>query len=94
MKPVILAPNPYRDKNFNTLRESIRVLEQAGIPVRVCLPFEVDKSFNLPRDIRFSKLEKELPGAAAAVCFGGDGTILHMAKSATRYNIPILAVNI
>lgn len=94
MKPVILAPNPYRDKNFNTVREAARVLEQAGINVKVCLPFEVDKSYNLPKDIRFYKLEKELPSASAAVCFGGDGTILHMAKSATRFNVPILAVNI
>ena len=27
-------------------------------------------------------------------CFGGDGTILHMAKTATRHGIPILGVNI
>jgi NAD+ kinase len=28
------------------------------------------------------------------ICFGGDGTILHMAKAATRNGIPILGVNI
>ena len=28
------------------------------------------------------------------ICFGGDGTILHMAKAATRRGIPILGVNI
>ena len=28
------------------------------------------------------------------ICFGGDGTILHMAKAATRQGIPILGVNI
>ena len=28
------------------------------------------------------------------ICFGGDGTILHMAKTATRHNVPILGVNI
>ena len=28
------------------------------------------------------------------ICFGGDGTILHMAKAATRKAIPILGVNI
>jgi NAD+ kinase len=27
------------------------------------------------------------------VCFGGDGTILHMAKAATRQGVPILGVN-
>ena len=28
------------------------------------------------------------------ICFGGDGTILHMAKAATKRDIPILGVNI
>lgn len=94
MKKVILSPNPYRDKNFRTVREAMKVLEQAGMDVRICLPFEVDKAYVLPKDIHFSKLERELPGASIVVCFGGDGTILHMAKAATRHNIPILAVNI
>ncbi len=62
--------------------------------VKVCLPFEVDKSFELPRDIRFSRLDKELHQTDLIICFGGDGTILHMAKTATRAGIPILGVNI
>ena len=62
--------------------------------VRICLPFEVDKSFELPKDLHFSRLDRELPSADVIICFGGDGTILHMAKSATRYDIPILGVNI
>jgi NAD+ kinase len=28
------------------------------------------------------------------ICFGGDGTILHMAKAATKHGLPILGVNI
>ena len=94
MKNVILTPNPYRDKNFKTVREAMRILEDAGIQSRVCLPIEVDKSFELPRDIRFSRLDRELPNAEMVICFGGDGTILHMAKAATRKGIPILGVNI
>ena len=94
MKNVILTPNPYRDKNFNTVREAVEVLRKSGIQTKVCLPFEVDKSYELPRDLRFSKLERELPNADMVICFGGDGTILHMAKTATRKGIPILGVNI
>lgn len=94
MKNVILAPNPYRDKNFQTVRRAMEVLKSDGINARVCLPFEVDRSFALPRDIRFSRLDRELPGAEMVICFGGDGTILHMAKAATRKGIPILGVNI
>ena len=94
MKNVILTPNPYRDKNFQTVREAMRILKNAGVQAKVCLPFEVDRSFELPRDIRFSRLDRELPNAEMLICFGGDGTILHTAKAATRKGIPILGVNI
>jgi len=94
VKKVILTPNPYRDKNFQTVRSSMEILKSAGLDVRVCLPFEVDKTYDLPRDLHFSRLDRELPGASMLICFGGDGTILHMAKAATRHGIPILGVNI
>ena len=94
MKRVILTPNPYRDKHFQTVREAANVLREAGMDPRICLPFEVDRSFELPKDLRFSRLDRELPGAAAVICFGGDGTILHMAKAATRHGVPILGINI
>ena len=94
MKNVILSPNPYRDKNFQTVRDAVQILKDAGINPKVCLPFEVDRSYDLPRDLRFSRLDKELSNAEMVICFGGDGTILHMAKAATRKGIPILGVNI
>ncbi|MEE1036665.1 MAG: NAD(+)/NADH kinase [Oscillospiraceae bacterium] len=94
MKNVILTPNPYRDKNFQTVRDAMQILKNAGIQPRLCLPFEVDRSYELPKDLRFSKLERELPNADMVICFGGDGTILHMAKTATRKGLPILGVNI
>lgn len=94
MKRVIVTPNPYRDKNFATARRAMDILRASGLDVRLCLPFEVDKSYELPRDLRFSRLDRELPNADMVICFGGDGTILHMAKAATRHNLPILGVNI
>lgn len=94
MKRVILAPNPYRDGGFQTVRAAQKILQEAGVETRICLPFEVDKSFSLPKDIRFSRLEREINRADMVICFGGDGTILHMAKAATRHKLPILGVNI
>lgn len=94
MKKIILTPNPYRDRNFQTVREAHRILTQSGVEAMICLPFEVDRSYDLPKDIRFFKLERELPTASCVICFGGDGTILHMAKAATRNNVPVLGVNI
>ena len=39
MKNVILAPNPDRDKNFQTVRAAMQVLKDAGIAER-CIPTE------------------------------------------------------
>lgn len=94
MKRIILTPNPYRDKGFQTVRAAMQILQNAGVDVRLCLPFEVDRTYELPRDLRFSRLEREMSNADLVICFGGDGTILHMAKAATRHNMPILGVNI
>lgn len=94
MKNVILTPNPYRDKGFQTVRAALKVLKDAGMEPKLCLPFEVDRNYELPKDLRFHKLDRELQNTELVICFGGDGTILHMAKAATRRNVPILGVNI
>ncbi len=94
IKRVILTPNPYRDKNFQTVRNAVRILQEAGLETKLCLPFEVDRSYDLPKDLRFHKLDREIQNTDLVICFGGDGTILHMAKAATRNNVPILGVNI
>lgn len=94
MKNIVLTPNPYRDKNFQTVRSALQILKNAGAQTRLCLPFEVDRGYELPKDLRFSRLERELPNAELVICFGGDGTILHMAKSAAKRGVPVLGVNI
>ena len=94
MKKVVLTPNPYRDKNFQTVRLAAQILKDAGLEARICLPFEVDRNFELPKDMHFHRLDREMKDAELVICFGGDGTILHMAKAATRHGIPILGVNI
>ena len=50
MKNIILAPNPYRDKNFQTVRNAVEVLKGVGLNPRVCLPFDIDRSYELPKD--------------------------------------------
>lgn len=94
MKKVILTPNPYRDKNFQTVRNAVQILQEAGLEAKLCLPFEVDRSYDLPKDLHFHKLDREILNTDLVICFGGDGTILHMAKAATRHGVPILGVNI
>lgn len=94
MKKVVMTPNPYRDRNFKYANLAQRILHEAGIETRICLAFDVDKNFELPEDIVLHDLEKELRDADLLICFGGDGTILHASKAATRAGIPVLGVNI
>ena len=91
---IVLTPNPYRDRNFKHVEQAVSILQRAGIETRICLPFDVDKSFELPKDMVFCDLNKEIKHADMLICFGGDGTILHASKIATRYHVPILGVNI
>lgn len=94
MKKVVMTPNPYRDRNFKFANMAEKVLRDAGIETRICLAFDVDKSFELPSDVVLHDLTQELRDADLLICFGGDGTILHASKAATRLGVPILGVNI
>lgn len=91
---IVMTPNPYRDKQFKYAQEAKRILEQAGCTVRVCLPFDVDKNYALPPEVKFYDLRTEIKSAQMLICFGGDGTILHASKFATQNRIPVLGVNI
>ncbi len=94
MKKVVMTPNPYRDRDFSCVLEAQRILSAAGVEAKICLAFEVDKSFALPQGVPLFDLQEELRTADALICFGGDGTILHTSKAAARLGIPILGVNI
>lgn len=94
MKKVVMTPNPYRDRNFKYANQAERILQEVGIQTRICLAFDPDKSFELPEDVVLHDLTEELKDADLLICFGGDGTILHASKAATRAGIPVLGVNI
>ena len=91
---IVVSPNPYRDKQFKNARQACSILREAGAEVALCLPFDVDKTFEIPHDLRFQDVQKEIKMADMLICFGGDGTILHSSKIATEHNLPILGVNI
>ena len=93
---IILCPNPFRDKGLKAAKTAGTLLANAGAEVVTCFPFPVDKSVlgDVDRNIRIKDLRTELPGASFLVCFGGDGTILHAAKDASSFNVPILGVNL
>lgn len=94
MKRFVLTPNPYRDKGFRCALYAERILRNAGAETRICLPFEVDRNFELPSNVRLHNIESSLEWCDAMICFGGDGTILHASKQALKSNVPILGVNV
>ena len=92
---VVLSPNPFRDKGLKAAQAAERVLRSAGVETVMCLPFELEKgSVELPRNIRFKDAREELRTADILICFGGDGTILHAAKDANAFHVPVLGVNL
>ena len=93
---IILCPNPFRDKGLKAARKAGELLDTAGAEVSFCFPFPVDKATlgDVDREIRIKDLRSELPGADFLVCFGGDGTILHAAKDASSFGVPIVGVNL
>ena len=92
---VVLSPNPYRDKGLRAAQAAEKILRNAGVETSMCLPFQVEGGgAELPKHIRFRDTREELKTADILVCFGGDGTILHAAKDANAFGVPILGVNL
>ena len=90
---IILSPNPYRDRGLKTAQAADRILKEAGVETCVCLPFEPDPHFALPKNLIYADIDSEITDADLLICFGGDGTLLHAAKLAYSYGVPIMGVN-
>jgi NAD+ kinase len=92
---IVLSPNPYRDRGLKAAQSARKILHNVGIETAICLPFDLDGGgkVDLPRHLTYEKMDQVLPGADMLICFGGDGTILHAAKDANGYGVPILGVN-
>ena len=95
MKPkrVILCPNPYRDSELKVRRQSRDMLESLGMQTSVCLPFQRE-GYGEELGLPMRPLQQEIRQADLLIAFGGDGTILHLARTVALHSVPVLGVNL
>ena len=91
-KKIILCPNPNRDQGMAATRAAEKILRELGFQTVVCSPFR-DQKEGAFADYDVRPLPQEMKGADLLITFGGDGTILHLAKLAALNKIPVLGIN-
>lgn len=92
-KRVILCPNPYRDSELRVCKQSRALLESMGMQTSVCLPFQRE-GYGEELGLPMRPLQQEIRTADLLIAFGGDGTILHLARTVALHNVPVLGVNL
>lgn len=93
MKRVILCPNPYRDDELTVAKHSREILEHIGFETVVCLPFNRE-GYGDQLGVPIRQLQQEIKRADLLIAFGGDGTILHLARTVALHSVPVLGVNL
>lgn len=86
MQTIVLVPNPQRDHGFEVTLKTAKLLQEENF---TCITTEKSAVPGLPA----LPTKEAFAGAFAAICFGGDGTLIHCAKTAALYDVPVMGVN-
>ncbi|MDR4051786.1 MAG: NAD(+)/NADH kinase [Oscillospiraceae bacterium] len=69
------------------------MLESLGMQTSVCLPFQRE-GYGEELGLSMRPLQQEIRQADLLIAFGGDGTILHLARTVALHSVPVLGVNL
>jgi len=93
MKKIALCPNPLRDLDLAYSETLYHRLQDRGVDVVLCPLHYVTEERTEPEGAELRALQEQICEANLIICIGGDGTILHLARVAAPYEVPILTVN-
>ena len=89
MRKIGIIVNPEKDPELYHLKCVIDQIELIGYEYQVsCCNFKSEKDFP------FCSPEECFENAFLVITLGGDGTLLKAASFATRYNVPLLGINL
>ncbi len=89
VRTAALYYNRRRPEAAQAIRDTVFLLHDAGVNVRLFSPEDID----VPDSVVRAGLSEVLSGAQLAIVIGGDGSILRVAAHAAPRGIPILGVN-
>lgn len=99
-REILLVPHFYRPENITSASTAARLLQDAGISVRLLVSGPDGKKGPVDDDPVLNQLERvgASPDAAAGcelvLVLGGDGTFLRAASFARDQDVPVLGINL
>ena len=92
MKNFFIYPNTRKDGALALLPQVCGQLRREG--VRLMLPMQLRAAALDIQGADYMETDAAIQFANAAIVLGGDGTMLRIARTAARYNVPLLGVNV